>query len=124
MVRNATMFRVQTRLAGADGELRAGVYDLATGMPYDLVIDRLEKGPPIEYVTVTIPEGWVLDADRCAPRRRKPGSPRRSSSSWPRRGADEFAAEHPYLKDAYKGSLEGYLFPKTYRLRRGRRPAR
>ena len=118
MVSNATMFRVQTRMADADGKLRAGVYDLTTGMPYDEVIGRLEKGPPIKYVTVTIPEGWVIKqiANRLD---KTAGIPKKEFLELARTGAEEFAAEHPYLKGAYKGSLEGYLFPKTYRLREG-----
>ena len=34
-------------------------------------------------------------------------------------GAPEFSAKHPYLANAYGGSLEGYLFPATYRVRKG-----
>ncbi len=118
VVRNATMFRVQARRANADGKLRAGVYDLATGMPYDLVIDRLEKGPPIKYVTVTIPEGWVLK-QIAARLDKEAGIPKKEFLKLAQKGADEFAPEHPYLKGAYKGSLEGFLFPKTYRIREG-----
>ncbi len=118
VVSNATMFRVQTRMADADGKLRAGVYDLTTGMTYDEVIGRLEKGPPIKYVTVTIPEGWVIKqiANRLD---KTAGIPKKEFLELARTGAEEFAADHPYLKGAYKGSLEGYLFPKTYRLREG-----
>jgi len=118
VVPNATMFRLQTRLMDADGALRAGVYDLATGMPYDLVIQKLESGPPVTYVTVTIPEGWVIG--QIASRLEEvAGIPEEEFSKLARVGAKEFAAEHPYLRDAYKGSLEGYLFPKTYRFREG-----
>jgi len=118
VVPNAMMFRVQTRLAEADGQLKAGVYDLATGMPYDLVIERLQQGPPIKYVTVTIPEGWVVTqiASRLD---KEAGIPKEEFLKLARGGAKEFAAEHPYLEDAYKGSLEGYLFPKTYRFPEG-----
>ncbi|MDO8987466.1 MAG: endolytic transglycosylase MltG, partial [Coriobacteriia bacterium] len=34
-------------------------------------------------------------------------------------GAAQFAPDHPYLSGAYAGSLEGYLFPKTYRFKAG-----
>jgi len=118
VVQNAMMFRVQTRLAKADGKLRAGVYDLATGMPYDLVIEKLEKGPPIKYTTVTIPEGFVLGqiATRLS---KEAGIPKKEFLALARGGAEEFAVDHPYLEDAYNGSLEGYLFPKTYRIKEG-----
>jgi UPF0755 protein len=118
IVANPNMFRIRTRLAKADGDLRAGVYDLSTGMPYDLVIEKLVKGPPLKYVTVTIPEGWVVE--QIAKRLDKEaGIPKREFLELAKGGAAEFAQDHPYLKDAYKGSLEGYLFPKTYRLKEG-----
>lgn len=118
VVRNANMFRLQTRLAEADGKLRAGVYDLSTGMPYELVIERLEEGPPISYVTVTIPEGFVLD-QIAARLEKQAGIPQDEFMALARGGAGEFADGHPYLSDVYRDSLEGYLFPKTYRIKEG-----
>jgi UPF0755 protein len=106
------------RQAGSDGDLRAGVYDLATGMPDDLVIDRLLVGPPIETVTVTIPEGWRIT--QIASRfEKEAGIPKEEFIALASTGAPDFSAEHPYLKNAYKDSLEGFLFPKTYTLRKG-----
>lgn len=118
VVDNPTMFRIKARQAGADGKLRAGVYDLATGMPYDLVIEKLIKGPPIAYVTVTIPEGWVIEqiAERLAA---QADIDEQEFIELAKGGAEQFVDGHPYLKDVYKGSLEGYLFPKTYRFREG-----
>ncbi len=115
VVENAAMFRVQSKLAGADGKMRAGVYDLATGMPYDLVIDKLIEGPPIAYVTVTIPEGFTVE--QVAARLEKQlGIPAEETLELIKGGADQFVDEHPYLENAYAGSLEGYLFPKTYNI--------
>ncbi len=118
VVANSAMFRVQSRLAGADDRLKAGVYDLATGMPYDLVIDRLVKGPPVKYVTVTIPEGFVVD-QIAARLEKQAGIPAEETLALAKGGAAEFVDDHPYLADAYAGSLEGYLFPKTYRFVEG-----
>ncbi|MBA4370261.1 MAG: endolytic transglycosylase MltG [Coriobacteriaceae bacterium] len=116
VVANANMFRIQTRLAGADGKLKAGRYDLYTGMPYEEVIDRLRKGPPIEYATVTIPEGFTIDqiADRLQAQAGVSADDFRELAT---HGADRF--HRFYLDEVTTGSLEGYLFPKTYRLRRG-----
>lgn len=113
VVKNAAMFRLSARLAEADGQLRAGVYELATGMPDDLVIEKLVQGPAIETVTVTIPEGWRITqiAKRFA---KEAGIPEEEFRALAESGAKEFSADHPYLEDAYQGSLEGYLFPKTY----------
>jgi UPF0755 protein len=118
VVTNANMFRVSVRRASADGELRAGVYDLSTGMPDDDVIDALVAGPSIAYFTVTIPEGFVVEqiAKRMEAEADIPAEEFRALALG---GADRFVPDHPYLADAYKGSLEGYLFPKTYRIVEG-----
>jgi UPF0755 protein len=116
VIRNSNGFALSSRLAGADGKLQAGVYDLTTGMPDREVIDILEAGPPVGYITVTIPEGFRLEqiAERL---RKEAGISRKEFLALARDGAPHFAENHPYLAGAYKDSLEGYLFPKTYQLR-------
>lgn len=118
VVRNENMFRLKTRLEEADGRLRAGVYDLSTGMPDELVIERLVAGPPIEYVTVTIPEGFVLE-QIAARLEKQAGIPEAEFMRLAQRGAGEFVGDHPYVAKTYRDSLEGYLFPKTYRIKEG-----
>ena len=39
-------------------------------------------------------------------------------------GAPKFDKGRPYLKGSHDGSLEGFLFPKTYRVREGTSPKR
>jgi UPF0755 protein len=118
VIRNSNMFRLEVRRAEADGKLRAGVYELATGMPDEMVIERLVTGPPVAYVTVTIPEGWRI-TQIAARLEEQAGIPAEEFVELATTGAQEFAADHPYLSDAYSGSLEGFLFPKTYRLEEG-----
>jgi UPF0755 protein len=118
VISNATVFRVYARVLGADDRLKPGVYDLDRGMPVSAVVDRLIAGPPVAYLTVTIPEGFVVDqiAERLAT---QAGVPKAEFSRIAKTGAAQFVDGHPYLAGAYKGSLEGYLFPKTYRIRMG-----
>jgi UPF0755 protein len=118
VIGDATVFRVYARVRGADGRLKSGVYDLDRGMPISAVVDRLVAGPTVAYVTVTIPEGFVVDqiAERLAT---EAGVPKAEFSTLAKTGAAQFVAGHPYLAGAYQGSLEGYLFPKTYRIRKG-----
>jgi UPF0755 protein len=114
VIGNAATFRLAARIAEVDGSLKAGVYQLATGMPDELVIDKLVAGPaPVETVTVTIPEGWRITqiAERFA---KEAGIPEDEFLQLASAGAKEFSANHPYLEDAHNGSLEGFLFPKTY----------
>ncbi|TLM79749.1 MAG: endolytic transglycosylase MltG [Actinobacteria bacterium] len=115
VVPNAMMFRLRTRVAGADGDLRAGIYDLSTGMPFEVVVDTLSEGPPISYVTVVVPEGFTIE--QIAARMEKElDIPAAEFGALAKNGADEFGRD--YLS-GHGGSLEGYLFPKTYRIREG-----
>ena len=118
VVSNANMFRLDSRLAEADGDLRAGVYDLRTGMPNSDVIEKLLAGPPIKYVTVTVPEGFTIE-QIAARLENQAGIPSKEFLAIAKGGADQLVAERPYLEGVFAGSLEGYLFPKTYRLREG-----
>jgi UPF0755 protein len=118
VVDNALMFRYQARQSGLDSSLKPGEYDLATGMPYDLVLEKLSAGPPIVTVNVTIPEGFTARqvAERFAA---KAGVSGDELLALVTTGASEFAATHPYLEGAYNGSLEGFLFPATYTVKPG-----
>ncbi len=118
VVETARGFRNEVRDAGVGRELLAGTYDLRTGMGYEAAITSLTAGPVIVYTKVTIPEGWTTEqvADRLD---EKVGIPREEFLSLAEGGAAEFAADHSVLKGAYRGSLEGFLFPKTYQIKEG-----
>jgi len=118
VVPNSEMFRLQAKRAGADGKLKAGEYQLSTGMPYELVLDKLQKGPNIVYYDVVIPEGFTARqvAARFAKRAKLDED---VLLGLVLEGAEQFSAKHPYLKGAYGGSMEGFLFPATYRVKEG-----
>ncbi|MBF4510766.1 MAG: endolytic transglycosylase MltG, partial [Aeromicrobium sp.] len=118
VIDNALVFRWKARRAGVDGTLKAGEYDMTTGMSFDDVVAMLTAGTVIEYVDVTIPEGFT--ATQAARRIAEvTGLPEAELTALMTTGAQEFVPEHPYLEGAYGGSLEGYLFPATYRVREG-----
>lgn len=118
IVDNALMFRVTARRSEADGKLKAGTYLLTTGIGYDAAIAKLEKGPEIVYYDVPIPEGFT--AKQVAARfAKRTGIPEDELLGLILGGASQFSGDHPYLKDAYGGSLEGFLFPATYRVKKG-----
>lgn len=118
VIDNAAMFRLRARTGEIDGKLRSGVYDLATGMPYEAVVEKLLAGPPVPYVTVTIPEGYRLE-QIAARFEEVVGIPAAEFLALAKEQAQSFSAGHPYLADVPTGSLEGYLFPKTYRIVEG-----
>jgi len=118
VVANSEMFRYQAKRAGADGKLKAGEYKFSTGMPYDLVLVKLQKGPDIVYYDVVIPEGFTAKqvAARFAKRAKLDED---VLLDLVLKGAEQFSAKHPDLKGAYGGSMEGFLFPATYRVKEG-----
>ncbi len=115
IVPNANRFRLESRRADADGRLRAGEYDLYTGMSYEEAIAALLEGPAITYVTVTIPEGYVIE--QIAARFEEAGIPAEEFERLAHAGYAEFPRD--YLQGAFEDKLEGYLFPKTYRVVEG-----
>lgn len=118
VVNNALMFRIQARLAAKKGVLKAGVYDFVTRMPDDVVIQKLQHGPDVVYFDVPIPEGFTGKqiAARIA---KRTGISEEELLNLIESGAPQFAPAHPYLAGAYGDSLEGYLFPATYRIKKG-----
>lgn len=121
VVDNALMFRVKARSSESDGQLKAGTYAFSTGSDYDAVLAKLAKGPDIVYFDVTIPEGFT--AKQVAARfAKETGVSADEMLALVTSGASQFAAEHPYLADANGGSLEGFLFPATYKIKKGTTP--
>jgi UPF0755 protein len=118
VVPSPLMFRLKARQSENGGKLKPGTYTLATGMPYELVLQKLAAGPDIVYHDVTIPEGYTVSrvAERLA---KEAGVDKAEFLRLATTGAPEFAAAHPYLQGAVGGSLEGFLFPKTYRIKQG-----
>jgi UPF0755 protein len=118
LIESPTLFRLYTAQRGAAARIRTGVYVLkAPATPKELV-DTLIKGAADPLVSVTIPEGknFVEIADILE----AAGVTRKA----------EFIAQaiNPALirmleLPAQAKSLEGYLFPDTYRLRPKTPPA-
>ena len=116
VVSNPTMFRIRAYSLGAIGSLKAGTYELKTGSDYDGVIRRLESGPLVVYANVTIPEGWTIE--QIAKRvEAKTGISASEFTSLATTGRSKF--DFAFLSEDHTSSLEGYLFPKTYVVRKG-----
>jgi len=118
IVDNAAMFRLRARIDAVDDELKPGEYDLTTGMQYEVVVDRLVAGPSIDYVNVTIPEGFTI-AQMAERLEQQAGIPAGEFSDLALKQSASFATDFAFLEDVHTSSLEGYLFPKTYRVTGG-----
>ncbi len=114
VVPSSTLFALRARLGGDDDDLKPGVYTLREHMPYGDAIDALIAGPARNLIQLTIPEG--LARREIAPVAGRAGV----------RG-DYLAASARGTQVAYREyglarpprTLEGFLFPATYELRRG-----
>jgi uncharacterized YceG family protein len=114
VVANATLFEVRATIGGDRGDLKPGVYQLRRDMPYGDAIDRLVAGPSREIIQLVIPEG--LSRREIAPVASRAGVEgdylRASTGTALIDGRGYGIQDEP-------DSLEGFLFPATYELRRG-----
>jgi UPF0755 protein len=116
VVANATMFRIQAQLMGATTDMKAGTYTFTTGSDYEPVIRRLQAGPEIVYVRITIAEGWGIPAI-AARVQADLHIPSATFITLATTGAKRF--HYSFLAGDPTDSLDGYLFPKTYQFKAG-----
>ncbi|MEA2420473.1 MAG: hypothetical protein QOE60_2679, partial [Thermoleophilaceae bacterium] len=112
VVSSSSFFQLRARLAGRSGNLKPGSYTLARDMSFTAALDRLEQGLPPNVVQITIPEG--LSRTEVAPRvKRLRGSYVKQTRRNPALDPHDYGAKGAK-------SLEGFLFPATYELKKGR----
>lgn len=113
VVRRAGLFSLYARLRGADTEVRAGRYTLRQGGSWNEILGTLTRGE-VMTMAMTIPEGFTLR--QMAPRiAQVSGVPVDSVMSRleSEQLVDELEVPGP--------TVEGYLFPDTYRFAAGTR---
>jgi len=117
LIDHPSWFRFYANERGLAQKIRAGQYTLSSKMSPKELLDRLVEGVPVEEVAVTIPEGKnmvqvaeLLDAagvcagDEAARLMRDPA--------------------FVHSLGVPNSTLEGYLYPDTYRFRAGTPPAK
>lgn len=111
VIRSALAFRLRARQTGVDGSFQAGQHVLRRNMTVDEAIQALQKAETHERI-LTLIEGW---------RREQMAAYLQAQNAL---NASEFliltadpVPEHGFLADLpAAASLEGYLFPDTYRI--------
>ena len=115
VISSAGFFELRARLSGRSGDLKPGSYELREDMSFTAALDELEQGVPPNVTIVSVPEG--LSRREIAP----------IVKDTPLRGSYLRASRrNPELRPRRYGapagaSLEGFLFPATYELKK-RRP--
>jgi UPF0755 protein len=116
VIEDAGFFQLRARISGHSDDLLPGSYELRKDMSFAAALDALQEGVPPNVVRVGIPEG--LSRKEIGPlteglRGSYVRATRRSPSLNPR----EYGAKRAT-------SLEGFLFPATYDLKKGQRVTR
>jgi UPF0755 protein len=112
VVEDAGFFQLRARLTGHSGDLRPGTYELRKDMSFAAAIDALQVGVPPNVVRVAIPEGLSRREIRPLTKGLRGNYTRATRRS---------GALDPTDYKAPRGAtLEGFLFPATYELKKGR----
>jgi len=111
LISDASLFRMLVKYYDLSSRLEAGEYELAPTMTMMEIAEKLQHGR-LRETEITIPEGWRLE--EIAAYLEKKGIAKQgdfltlAAADW--EGFD-------FLKDRpTRASLEGYLFPDTYRI--------
>lgn len=102
--------------SNAASKIQAGVYHLEVGDSLKDVVKKLVSGETVDSeLTITFPEGFTLD--QIAQRTAEKGIGTKEEFLALAKNPSEFAGEYPFLANLPTGrTLEGYLFPDTYRV--------
>lgn len=107
VVSSARLFSLYVRVTGA-GPFKAGDYTFRRNSAYSAVVDTLDKGPQVQVLRLTIPEGLTLNqiADRVG---RLEGRSRDRFLDLAKSGQ-----VRSQFQPAGSTNLEGFLWPETY----------
>lgn len=114
LIKNAVVFRVAAKLQGLENSLQAGEYFISPAMPVRQMLTMMYQGQTA-YQQFTVPEGYTVDQIAELLAEKKLANPAKFKAL-----AKNFAP-FPYMaaNPDTKYSVEGFLFPDTYRLARG-----
>ncbi len=115
LVRDAQLFRLYLRYSKLDSGVEAGQFTLKKTLTIPQIAQALQSGKRDDELTLTVPEGRRLEEVAALVAQQTPISATVFLAL--ARDAQPWAAQYPFLADLPPGaSLEGYLFPDTYRL--------
>ena len=113
VIASAFFFRARVTLGGDRGDLKPGHYRLKEEMSYGAAIDALSEGPPKDIITITIPEG--RSRAEMAPIVEDAGL----TGDYKQASVRSSAIDLRRYRAGTAETLEGFLFPATYELKRG-----
>jgi UPF0755 protein len=111
LIRNARALELVGRVTGRASQIRAGEYALSASLAPREILDRIVEGRIHTYST-SLPEGWTAAQIGA----------RLAAEGFVEEADFRAAVADPALASELgvpADSLEGYLFPETYRMRKG-----
>ncbi len=115
LVRDAELFRLYLRYARLDSGVEAGQFTLKKTMTIPQIAQALQSGKRGDELTLTIPEGRRLEEVALLVEQQTPISATAFLAL--ARDAKAWTSQYSFLSELpASASLEGYLFPDTYRL--------
>lgn len=117
LVPSAKDFMKRAKALDVDDKFQAGTYSFTAGMTLDDVINALATGD-LGGISLTVPEGYTVDQVAELVDEATDGSISTKEFKSAAK-ASKFEDDFEFVADAYDDSLEGFLFPKTYRIAEG-----
>jgi UPF0755 protein len=117
LIRVPQLFTLLVRMQGFDGKLQAGNYTLRPNMTMSQIISTLQSGVKVEEKEITLVEGLRLE--EIAEQIGAAGLPNVDEEAFLKAARDgaAFKPNHFHLGSLPEdATLEGYLFPDTYRI--------
>ncbi len=114
LIRQPALFRALVRWRGLDQQIQAGRYVLSPAMTMSEILIVLQSGRVVNDIQITIPEGLRLE--EVAAIVAAAGLVSEAEFLAVARDGERFRADYFLLNSLPAGAtLEGYLFPDTYR---------
>lgn len=113
IARNESVLTYYLSYAGIADKLKSGHYVFYQDSNIKEISETLRQGPVLTSKWITIPEGWTIKkiAERIAGKGELDKKQFESMVNDP-----GYFSTYPFLKDRAITSLEGYLFPQTYKI--------
>jgi UPF0755 protein len=116
VIKSPLAFLIAVKQAGRSGDLQAGVYDLSPSLKPSQIVAALKQEAGIE-VTIRLVEGWRLEQVVGYLGTTKLTMNLEQFAALAKSPPADLIAEYDFLAGLPEGrSLEGYLYPDTYRI--------
>ena len=113
IIKDTKLFDIYLRTSGKAQAIKAGNHTLGANMTMPEILDNLSKSE-ISEVWITIPEGWRIDQIAAYLENKKLVRARDFAKQ---AIVDDYKADYDFLQYLPTGTtLEGYLFPDTYKV--------